>query len=796
MKTGNSEKLLFLSSVICMVLFGCKTIDFDQFKENEKEAPPPPRSEYSILAEPGKGAKLIPSEANAEHITVAQQPVSEVKSFLPDDSQNEPPLSVIKGTPAVADDSLPVIGNSRTPKDTDALFKKLFPQHAEGGESEYIKVAINFDAANLGDVIPAFAAPLKMNYLLDPAVTGTITMSLKANMTPREVWTLFEQILQMAGAYCEMENQVVHIRPQAKLPQEKKMLQPDSNIEAHLFPLKHVAAKDIVAQLKPFLSDAATATSLDKQNALLLVENTANMPRLLALVSQLDRRTRAGWQQTVFICRNVSATQMQQELLALLPILGFQVADAKQNAETGEIGIACLERVQALVVSAVTAEALQEVRKWVKALDQTDIGEQERVYLYDVINGKADELVSALSIIFPVESSTMSAENSGGGSGASSSGSKAKTSGGGASSAARGAVAAKTSTASATPPASGVNSENKSTSIYDSPVKVFADAVHNRLLIRTTPRTYAMVRAILDRMDTAPAQILMQILVVEIELSDGNEFGMEFSMSNSSGSSKSIFGTNFESLSPNTNNKPQSGGTFTIFNPKNPDEKFGYIRALASRNNLKVLSSPQIIAKSHSRAKISVGKRVPIITNEITDTQSSVDPNNTSLRRSYQYEDTGIILTVTPQVTKGGMISMALEQIISDAMENTMRGIESPIIKEDVLETELAIRDGRTLIMGGLIKEKHNEVITSLPWIIDVPFLRTFFSNMNKSRERTEILVLITASIIREENDLGEMLRRYRQAVQEIEKFEHAQYKQEKTVPNASPAPELPEKKP
>lgn len=740
---------------VALIFFcGCSSLDFDALKD-KSTAKTSGRSPYSILAEPGEGARVIDPGSLEEDMIKVSENLSE-------------PLHTISAVP----EDVPTIQTAEVPKDVDALFKKLFP-NLEEGESEYIKVAINFDAATLGDVIPAFATPLKLNYILDPEVTGTITMSLKANMRPREVWTLFEQILQMAGAYCEMENQVVHIRPIAKIPQEKKMFQPDSNIEARLVPLRYVSAKELVTQLKPFLSDAATATALDTQKAVMLVENTANMGRLLSLVEQLDRRAKAGWHKAVFICRNVPALQIQQELLEILPILGFAVADGKQGAEVGEISLVCLDRVQAIVVSAVTPEPLGEVRKWIKILDKSDIGEQERVFLYEVINGKADELLNALSVIFPVEGTTMSADSSG-----KSSTSSTESGFGSARASAgtrSGSTASKASTTNST--SSGNSGEEKTGSIYDTPVKIFADAVHNRLLIRTTPRTYAMVRAILNRLDTIPTQILMQILVVEIELSDSNEFGMEFSMTSGSGNQKSIFGTNFESLTPNTGTGAgQSGGTFTIYNPKNPDQKFGYIRALASKNNLRVLSSPQIVARSHSEAKISVGKRVPVITNEITDTQSSIVPDNTSLRRSYQYEDTGIILTVTPQVTKGGLISMSLEQIISDAVENTMRGIESPIIKEDVLSTELAIRDGRTLIMGGLIKEKHNETISSLPWIIDIPFLRTFFSDTNKSRERTEILVLITATIIRENTNLEEMVRRYNQAVHEIEQFENRQY--------------------
>ena len=705
------------------------------------------QSPYSILAETGAGAKIV-DRGTMEHdaVTIPSADSESVKLKL-------------------QEDEIPTIKSSAPVKETDALFRKLFPNSKD---DEVIKVVVNYDAANLSDVIPSFAGPLKLNYLLDPGVTGTVTMSLNAEMSPREVWTLFEQILQLAGAYCEMENQVVHIRPMAKIPQEKKIFRPDSNIEARVVPLKHVSAKEIATQLKSFLSDGAIATALEKQNALMLVENTAHFERLLTLVSQLDRRPRENWVRAAFVCKNVSATQLQHELLEILPVLGFPVSDGKKEGNSGEISIACLERAQAIIASAVTPTPLQEVKKWVDILDKPDIAEQAKVFLYEVVNGKADELVNALSVIFPVESTVMSANSTGN--------TDASMSSSASTSKSNTPPPSSTSSAAGQKISSNSGKTAPGNSIYDTPVKVFADAVHNRLLIRTTPRTYAMIRAILDRMDTIPTQILMQILVVEIELSDGNEFGMEFSMKGSGHDAETLFGTNFESLSPDpTGAQRQTGGTFTIYNPRDPDQKFGYIRALASKNNMKVLFSPQIVAKSHSKAKISVGKRVPVITNEITDTESTT-VQNTSLRRSYQYEDTGIILTVTPQVTKGGLISMALSQTISEAIDNTTKGIDSPIIKEDTLTTELAIRDGRTIIMGGLIKEKQNEVVSSLPFIIDIPFLRGLFGNLNKSAERTEILVLVTATIIREENKLEEMVRRYQQAVSEIRNFENRMY--------------------
>ena len=636
----------------------------------------------------------------------------------------------------------------------DAVYKALF---TEGNEKALIKVNINFDAANLADVIPAFAGPLNLNYIIDSEVTGMVTMAVNSSMTGREVWTLFEQILTLADAYCELDGKVLHIRPLAKMAKESGFLLDGSNIEVRLVSLKHIAAASMAAQLGKFVGSESAVTALERQNALLVVETKANLERLLVLIAELDSKPKAGWSQLVLPCCNVSSDRIKDELLTVLPVLGFPVAggDGKE-ADPGAISIVSIPRIQAIVASAATSEALEELRKWVLQLDKADTGEQEQVFIYDVINADAGELLQALSAMFPVEGSVLKV--SGGTDGAPNTSSESVT----------GRDANKKNDENGKPISGSGN-------IFDTPLYVFADARNNRMLIRTTPRVYSMVKAILNRIDTIPDRILMQVLVVEIELSDSNEFGVEFSGKGSGGNTESIFGTNFDSLSPGSES-PQTGGRFYIYNPDNPNEKFGYVRAIAGRNKLKVLSSPQIIATSHSEAKISVGKRVPIVTSDITDTASSVIPDNTSLRRSYQYEDTGIILTVTPKTTKGGLIAMDVKQIISEAVDNTTKGIDSPIIKEDELKTTLSFRSGRTLILGGLIKEKHNFNNSSIPVIADIPFLRSLVGNTSQLVERTEILVLITATIITEDSELQTMVRRYRNAVGEIKKFEHRQF--------------------
>ncbi|MDD3119407.1 MAG: secretin N-terminal domain-containing protein, partial [Victivallales bacterium] len=694
-----------------LLLAGCKSLK----KEKEKEPEPKtsPRSQYSILVEPGKA--VIPEPAADSARAIAADTVK-----LPD----SPPSS--QGEIARREKNVSP-GAATGPADTTDIAAKLL-----GPNNDPIKVEINFDAAPLTDIMPAFAQALNFQYLLDPEIKGTITMTVDAEMKRREVWALFEQILWMTGSYCALEGKVLHLRPLAKIAQERRMLRSGSNVEVQLVQLHHLAAKDAVQQLKPFLSETGTVNPLEGQNALLLVESPENLARLLGLIDLLDRRSRQDWPYVIIPCSKISAAQIQQELMDILPVLGFPVSDNDKNNDPGAIQLSCLSRTQLIVASAATPEPLEELKKWVATLDRADTGEQERVFIYKVINGKADELMQTLSVIFPTEGTALAAPQ---GNSSTSNVQQLNSSN------------QNKTPAAATKNLKTNNSGPEKNSIFDIPVKAFADGVHNRLVIRTTPRTYGMIHALLERLDTIPAQVLLQVLVVEIELNDNTSYGMEFSNTFTAGSSKSVYGTNYQSLVPG--NAKEYGGRYYIFNPDNPEQQFGYIKALAGKTKMKVLSSPQILATSHMQAKISVGKQVPIISDEITDTQSTT-PSNTSLRRSYQYQDTGIILEITPHITEGGLISMEMDQVISEAIDNTTEGIDSPIIKKDELKTTLALRNGHTIIMGGLIKEKLNEKLNSVPFLVDIPVLNYLTGDSTNSVERTEILVMVTANIISE----------------------------------------------
>ena len=187
--------------------------------------------------------------------------------------------------------------------------------------------------------------------------------------------------------------------------------------------------------------------------------------------------------------------------------------------------------------------------------------------------------------------------------------------------------------------------------------------------------------------------------------------------------------------------------------------------------DVKVISSPQILVVSHTQAQISVGNKVPLVNSEITNSQSVTDPTDTSLVRNIQYQDTGIILKILPQVTKSGQILLVLDQTVSEAVRNTTSNIDSPEIQERSLKTTMMLANGQTILSGGMIKEKVTDNLDSIPVIDNIPFLRRLIGDTDYQKERTEMLILVSATIISKETQLEELVKRYRDSVELLQTF-------------------------
>jgi general secretion pathway protein D len=277
--------------------------------------------------------------------------------------------------------------------------------------------------------------------------------------------------------------------------------------------------------------------------------------------------------------------------------------------------------------------------------------------------------------------------------------------------------------------------------------QVLTDSISNRIIFTGTATEYAQLRSLLTTLDTPAPQVVIEVMIAEVTLSDNTSLGVQ------------LFGTDVRGdgvLSGGTEGiEIGAGGLLMSFT--GPDFR-ARLNAQAGNNRVNILQRPQLVARSGGQARFQVGTDVPIITSQrASDNQNN---NNTDILQSVQYRQTGVILDLQP-VVYGDRVDITISQEISEVGESSNPAIASPPILNRSLTTQIAITDGWTGVLGGLISNNYSKVNTGVPFLKDVPLLGSAFQNNSVKGARTELLILITPHILRGDEDMADYAERY-----------------------------------
>ena len=640
---------------------------------------------------------------------------------------------------------------------------------------EILEVSLVFNSAPLIDVLSAFGDLLNFNFAADPALGGNVTLNLNSKMTRRELWNTFDRMLSLANAGVKVDGSLLRIMPRYKLAQQPDS-KPGNTTEIYYRQLHNVTANEVVRQIRSFLGGGAVYVELSRPNAVMVCDSPENMPKIREIIEYLDKSGKAGWARKVIPCNNVLPNKIANELQEVLPVLGLNIyKTTDRSVAPGAVQIVGIDRMRLIVVSAATQEAVNLVEEWILLLDQAGSEDQENVFVYKVRHNKAAHLARALAVVFETQGTALTID-------AATGRTKIETINSPVTRNTNRTTSRAASRSDAVNVGTNIQTDQDS-KIYGTTVRVFADGVLNRLVIRCTPRTYASVKALLDKLDVVPAQVLLQVLMVEVTLTESTQFGLEFSGVASHGNTGMVFGTNYANnesggnvLNPFVTNSSgntvlrsgsgrQDGMTIGIADKNDPQKQFGYIRAQAGNGKVKVISSPQLLVSSHTEARIQVGQQVPIVTGSVTSSDGGTTETS-------EMTDTGIILKVTPYVTSTNLISLDISQTMSQATANNLTKSDSPLISVREIETSMTIANGQTMVLGGLIQERTNDTLDSLPIINKIPFLKRLLGSTNASVERTEVLVLVTGYIVNEHSEIDALIRRYNDAVKALNDYD------------------------
>jgi len=625
-------------------------------------------------------------------------------------------------------------------------------------------VKLNFQNANLLEVIKVILGDmLSTSYTVDPTVQGLVSMQTTRALHRDDLIPTLELLLRMNDAALITTDNVYRVVPLARALAEVRVSQLGDSARSlppgfsvRVVPLRYVSADEMAQILEPIVSNNNQLLRVDSgRNLLILAGSGGDIERLLETIHMFDVDRMAGMSVALFTPDFVDAKTLASDLESLL-------ADPKHGLMPGMVHFIVIERLNGLMVVTPRAEHLAQVSQWVRRLDRNTGDASPRLFVYRVQNGKATDLANVLNSLFNAEAKATEEEAS------LAPGLTPATIGEQSRNEPDSITTTMANSRRDINPSSRANDTKTSTSgtrpgegfeiNRDERVQVIADEPNNALLILARGVEYRQILAALKQLDVSPMQVLIEVTIAEVTLSDNLKFGVEWFFRNTFGSATGI-GT-LDLGSGIAANVP--GFSYAL---RGTDIAF-VLNTLAEETNLSILSSPSLLVLNNQEASINVGEEVPVATEERQSTV--VQPDDTPIVNSIEYRDTGVLLTVKPRVNAGGLVIMDVDQEVSDAPSTSGVDRLTPRIRKREISSTVAVNSGDTIILGGLIQESRDLSEEGIPWIYKVPVLGSLFGTKTDNQKRTELIVLITPRAISNSTAALQVTEEYRRRLQKL----------------------------
>jgi general secretion pathway protein D len=264
--------------------------------------------------------------------------------------------------------------------------------------------------------------------------------------------------------------------------------------------------------------------------------------------------------------------------------------------------------------------------------------------------------------------------------------------------------------------------------------------------VQGTAQQYAEIARTLDKLDVVPRQVMIEARVYEVDLTGDLTFGLEYALEKR-GTTTSATGLQFSG----GNNSSAGAGSLSLSAGGvigQTRELMAFLTASENRSRVRTLSAPTLLTTDSTEARIQVGQSVPVLTSQGLATGGQV-AGNSLYTSTVSNVDTGIILTVTPRITSTGLVSLLINQEISNEVPPaTSSTIQSPSFAKRTVSTHAVAQDGQTIALGGMISYSYTKTMNRIPLLGDIPWLGTVFGSTSYVTQETELIVLLTAHII------------------------------------------------
>lgn len=649
-------------------------------------------------------------------------------------------------------------------------------------------VSLDFEDTDIRDVVAHILGDtLHVNYTFDPAVHGTATLHTVRPLTRDQLLPALQALLAQNGAALVRSGTLYRVLPAASAGASTSIggTGVDATAGSTMVQLRYATAEDLAKVLQPFVANGGKIVAVPGRNSLLIDGEPGTRETLLSLVRGFDTNLLAG------------------QSYALMPVGTGSVKDfasAMQDAMHAQSGgalaglvrVVPMERANAVLVVSSQPHYIEEARRifsLVQHARSQTVRSWHVVYLQnshtnDVANvlqraftpndvtaqpdGLPGQTAPGLGTQSTIGSTGSGFGSAGGGSGSGgtsgggfgmpgpSSGGGPGGAGGGQAGGIPGTAGGLNAAATASPRAGGnpllggLDASASGGEVNPDAMRIIPNPQNNAILVFATPRENDTVNAMIRKIDILPLQVRIDAVIAEVTLNDSLKYGTQFFFKSGgvngilSGATQSLGAANLSTAAFATTlpglvvgGSGLGGAPFVI-------------SALQQVTSVQVLSSPELMVLDNQPARLQVGNVVPYLSQS---SQGTIVPN-APVVNSINYQQTGVIMQVTPRVNSGGLVTLDISQEVSDVDPNvTTPGLNSPTFQQRSVSSRVVVQDGQTIGLAGLIRDNVAKQNAGIPWLKDIPVLGLLAGQQSNTRQRTELLILITPHVVHDQRD-------------------------------------------
>ena len=643
-------------------------------------------------------------------------------------------------------------------------------------------VSLNFEQAPLGEVVHAVMWDiLGLDYVIDHPIQGQVTLRSRTPVPRDQLLGIVESLLKSNGSLLirgsdgrylvSGSGQASRLSPSVSNPRNRS-----AGYNTSIIPLQYISASAMAEILRPLAEESAFVRVDNARNILMLAGTRAQMDGWMDIVATFDVDMLAGMSVGLFPLESSSVEEVEFALNEVLAGGG-----GEDDSYGNLVRIIPFKRLNSLLVVTPRSHYLGLVGKWIERLDEApDSSFEKRLYVYPVQNTTAGRLAELLTGIYSggsgvsktsAPTSSRSSSRGGADRDAVAPGLSQETIGGSGSGGGRSYDSGSSSSSfgSSRPSAGGSSmttgtlssgSGNTGNGIAIEDVRVVADDENNSLMIYATGRQYKLIKAALEQLDVVATQVIIEASILEVTLTDRLKYGLEWTFKNGLGSDYDGLGVLAAAEGGPAAAVP--GFSYTITN--SIGDISAVLNALSEESLINVISTPSVMVLDNHEAYIHVGDQVPVLIGQ------SVTDGGTSTQ-NIQYRDTGVKLNVKPSVNAGALVTMDIEQEVTDVGEIDSATGQRSFLNRNIM-SRVAVRSGESVVLGGLIRENATETESGVPILHQLPLIGPLFGTVTNEDRRTELLVIITPRALFSEEDLRQVGEEMRSQVRFMELIE------------------------